>query len=184
MFFSQLFVFRGLDHRMSGFQAFVKFTHDFMSGLLSVLGGLLTPTIAAAVAYIAYQQWKTARDKLRLDLFDRRIVIWEAVDDFLWTVVVSEQTPDNSLSVYLRRTANAHFLFSHDVVSYLDEIRKNAMECDMLKRELPINRKDKTNQRDRYQRQQTLLRWIQLQAEGGARQRFSPYLSFPHKSKG
>jgi hypothetical protein len=27
--------------------------------------------IGLAVGYVAYQQWKTARDKLRLDLYDR-----------------------------------------------------------------------------------------------------------------
>jgi len=36
------------------------------------LGSLLTSLIAIMMAYIAYQQWRTNKDKLKMDLYDRR----------------------------------------------------------------------------------------------------------------
>jgi len=44
-----------------------------------VFNALLTPVIAGVVAYIAYQQHKTNRDRLRLDLYDRRLKVFEGL---------------------------------------------------------------------------------------------------------
>jgi len=46
---------------------------------LTGVSALLTPTIAAIAAYIAYQQHQTARTKLRHDLYERRAGILRGV---------------------------------------------------------------------------------------------------------
>ena len=43
---------------------------------LQVSTALLPPVIAAGVAFVAYQQWVTARRKLSLDLFDKRFAVF------------------------------------------------------------------------------------------------------------
>jgi len=48
----------------------------------------LGPTIIALAAsgiagYIAFRQWLTARNRLKLDLFDKRFAIYQAMRDFL-----------------------------------------------------------------------------------------------------
>jgi hypothetical protein len=43
---------------------------------LQILTALLTPVIAVAVGYVAYQQWRTAREKLVLDLFKDRLAVY------------------------------------------------------------------------------------------------------------
>ena len=47
--------------------------------LVPVLSALLTPTIAIITTYIAYEQWRTNRNKLKLDLFDRRFAVYDAM---------------------------------------------------------------------------------------------------------
>jgi len=38
---------------------------------------LVTAFIAAVVAFIAFLQWQTAREKVLLDLFDKRFAVYE-----------------------------------------------------------------------------------------------------------
>ncbi|QYM72455.1 hypothetical protein K1X45_13390 [Pseudochrobactrum sp. Wa41.01b-1] len=45
-----------------------------------ILQALLTPTIAAVAGLVAFLQWRTAHQKVMLDLFDRRIQVYEEVN--------------------------------------------------------------------------------------------------------
>jgi hypothetical protein len=54
---------------------------------VTLFAGLLTPVIGIVVAFVAWQQWKTARDKLKLDMFDRRLAIFIAVRDYMTAVL-------------------------------------------------------------------------------------------------
>src|SRR5271170_90498 len=47
-----------------------------MRCFLQVLQGLMTPVIALIAVYIAWQQWRTNADKVKLDKFDRRFPIY------------------------------------------------------------------------------------------------------------
>ncbi|MER8838471.1 hypothetical protein NKH86_06875 [Mesorhizobium sp. M0913] len=42
-----------------------------------ILQALLTPVIALAVGFIAYRQWRTAHSRLVLDLFEKRLAVYE-----------------------------------------------------------------------------------------------------------
>ena len=44
--------------------------------LAQVFSAFLTPLIAIIVAYIAYRQHLTARAKLNLDLFEKRLAVY------------------------------------------------------------------------------------------------------------
>lgn len=41
-----------------------------------------TFAVGLAVAYIAWRQWKTAREKLALDLFDKRFEVYRTIADY------------------------------------------------------------------------------------------------------
>ena len=94
-----------------------------MSGISScswvtILSALLTPMIAISTSLIAYRQWRTAKNKLKLDLFDRRLAIYNAVCDAL--------ASDQPLSAdeerkFLVSTRDAKWLFSRDIQEYFRE---------------------------------------------------------------
>ena len=46
--------------------------------MLPICTLILTGVIGIVTLYIAYQQYRTAKNKLRLDLFDRRLPVFEA----------------------------------------------------------------------------------------------------------
>lgn len=56
---------------------------DIPNYFIKLIGSLGPFLIACIVSYIAYRQWITARDKLRLDLFDRRYAIYKGVIEAL-----------------------------------------------------------------------------------------------------
>lgn len=52
---------------------------QIITGFIDFFASLTPIAVAAIVAWIAYQQWRTARDKLALDLFDRRFESYRAI---------------------------------------------------------------------------------------------------------
>ncbi len=93
--------------------------------------------IAGAVAAAAWLQAWAARNKLRLDLFDRRYKVFDATREFI-LYVVSHADVDDTHFDYMHfdythifewntATSDAEFLFDADVVRLLDEIRKQAL---------------------------------------------------------
>lgn len=51
----------------------------YLQALGPVFTGFGTLIIGACVAYIAWRQWQTARHKLRMDLYDRRLALYRTV---------------------------------------------------------------------------------------------------------
>ena len=81
---------------------------------------LVTAFIAAVVAFIAFLQWKTAQEKVLLDLFDKRFAVY----DELRSVVgrhLSGGIDQTALFGFKRTTSRAQFLFGPEVQTFLEE---------------------------------------------------------------
>jgi hypothetical protein len=92
----------------------------------SCLAAIATILIAGFVAYIAWQQWRVAKHKLRLDLFDRRYKVFEATRKFLVDIARESTFSNKQLFMFHAGTSDAKFLFDDAVADYLEEIRKRA----------------------------------------------------------
>ena len=89
---------------------------------------IATLIVGLSVAFIAWQQWKVSHAKLRLDLFDRRYKVFEATRLFLGGIVSAATFDDSQLFTFYAGTADAEFLFDSEVVEYLAQIRKRAID--------------------------------------------------------
>jgi hypothetical protein len=97
-----------------------------------ILSGTIPITIAAIVAWVAVQQWITAKNKLALDLFDRRFAAWKALDaafDSLMAKLAQEhedmvQDPGPVLETMAFVSAESHtrFLFGDDFRKKMEEL--------------------------------------------------------------
>lgn len=83
--------------------------------------------IGIIVAIIAFLQWKTAHTKVMVDLFDKRLAVYENV---LEAVTVSntddgsgDQTKAATIKLY-RACSDAAFLFGDDISALIQEIIK------------------------------------------------------------
>jgi hypothetical protein len=91
-----------------------------------VLQALAVPAIGLLAAVIGYFQWKTAQQKVLLDLFDRRMATYTALREIVAMVMASSSaaTPDNSFK-FLEALDRAEFLFGAKVIEHLQKIRQS-----------------------------------------------------------
>lgn len=97
----------------------------FLSGLKDFVLPIATFALSVAVGIVAWQQWHVARNKLRLDLFDRRYKVWDTTRTFILQVLNNTVT-DPTMTEFKLAIADAKFLFDDDVVQFLNRILKCA----------------------------------------------------------
>lgn len=82
-----------------------------------------TPTVALIAALIAgalaYRQWTTARNKLKLDLFDKRMEIYSLSIDMLESVRSIDVPDPTAVDKLERKLHAARWLFNRDVELFL-----------------------------------------------------------------
>jgi hypothetical protein len=116
---------------------------------LQALGPLL---IGVAVAIVAFLQWRTAKRKLALDLFDKRFAWYSAVKDHLY--VPLNDGPDPAREAFLafvRLADEAYFLFGPEIQARLNPIHDLAMALSVIQVSMRENRaNDRAEALERY----------------------------------
>ena len=99
------------------------------TNLINTLSALLTPTIAVITTYIAVQQYRSGKAKFRHELYDRRMAVYKAANNYLSVVVVGYTGRDNAeeeekeaFKEFVATNAETAFLFDNEVVMYLASI--------------------------------------------------------------
>ncbi len=156
---------------------------------VQITGGFLAPITAAVVAWIAYQQFQTAKgqhqvakDKLKLDLFDRRFKVYRGLMEFLGAVDTDAKPTQEAFGKFFAETEAAKFIFNDDISEYIKTIRSKAFDlrhankivaavCDRS-RDIPQEELNKASQTEG-----DLIKWFYEQAKV-ANEKFLPYLDF------
>lgn len=146
--------------------------------LTTVLAALLTPTIAVLGAYIAYRQWRTARNKLKLDLFDRRLAVYDGAVHLIGSIVTSGRMKDEADWKFLTDTKAAKWLFDESVSDYLEnKLRLKALDLQVLQAELEgLQGKDRS---ENIRKQAELKNWLGAQFKV-LDEKFAPYIRVQH----
>ncbi len=90
--------------------------------IAQAIGAPAVAVIAASIAgLIALQQWKTARDKLKLDLFDRRLKMYQAAQLLIDVLQVGaiERTP--TIRAAFGSFKGSEWLVGPEVSKFLDD---------------------------------------------------------------
>ena len=95
----------------------------------------LTAVTAFIALYIAYQQWQTNRRKLDIDLYGRRLRIYQAVDKYITAVIRDLDPKLEDFFEFHRATAEAVFLFPPDISEYIDELSEHSLALRQLQQE-------------------------------------------------
>jgi len=143
------------------------------------LAALLVPTIAILGAFIAYRQWRLAQNKLKLDLFDRRLSVYEAARTLVSSIMTSGKAKDEEVFRFMVATREAKWLLNASIAEYLDkELYGKAIDLQMLASELegvPVG-----DERTKNVRQQAeIKRWLLAQF-AVLDAKFSPFLQLQH----
>jgi hypothetical protein len=143
------------------------------------LAALLTPTVAALGIFIAYRQWRTAQNKLKLDLFERRLAVYEAARGFISSVMTSGKTTQDREFEYLTGIRGAKWLFGDEVVQYLDKVLWHKA-CDLWCLQEELEGMPPGDERTRkVHAKAEIKKWLIAQLEV-LDNKFSPYLKLRH----
>ena len=83
----------------------------------------LTVLVAVVVAIIAFLQWVTARQKVVLDLFDKRFAVYEELREVVGRHVSRGAASIEDMGKFTRAAGRAQFLFGPEVTTFLEERR-------------------------------------------------------------
>lgn len=86
---------------------------------IDILSALLTPTIAIVVAFIAYLQWRTAEEKRKQDLFDKRYKFYKLLWKHFCAYIENPNIRPLDIEDLLDFTHEAEFLFGNDIVDHM-----------------------------------------------------------------
>ena len=75
---------------------------------------------------IQYRQWRTASDKLKLDLFDRRYKVLDSTLALLSTSIKAGKPTWDEIGKFQNSVLEARFLFRADLVLWLRAVESNA----------------------------------------------------------
>lgn len=94
---------------------------------------LMTPVLGCLAYTIARRQANIARDKLKLDLFERRYAVYLSVNEWI-NDLQRRVVPDAEYTAHIRKMEQAQFLFDKDVNDWLRELRKKARSMNHARR--------------------------------------------------
>lgn len=148
---------------------------ELIKGIPSAIVAL---TVAFAGGYITWQQYKVARAKLNLDLFERRYAVFELVWGYLSRTL--QEGPDGPFAVRSAELTNlipqTEFLFGADMASYLRLIHSTVVELWTIDQRTKV-RGNVMDQSD-INRHRKVMEWLNNQAVTGAKAEFGKYLDF------
>lgn len=146
--------------------------------LLAFLG---TVIIGGFATYIAHRQWRTNKDKLKLDLYDRRYAIYDAAIKFVWALSGNAMMDAKSTHEFHIATRQAPFLFDDaSIPEYFKTLIREAQRLEIANSHI-------TNQERMRMGQQNLeimeaantklkiCQWF-LEQEKVIQEKFDPYL--------
>jgi len=147
---------------------------------IQILQGLLTPVIACIAVYIAYQQHKTARYRLRLDLYNKRFNMFNSTKSLLGKIVSMGDVTNEELSDFHRSTAEAIFLFKQDIPDYLGELDKQGSTLQRFEKRIKSSDFSIIGDKEREEildKRGEIFSWFTEQFEV-CQQKFGEYLNF------
>jgi hypothetical protein len=139
------------------------------------LSALLTPIIGLLAVYIAYQQWRTANSKLNLDLFDKRLVVYNAAMTFATSIVTNGAVAREDIVHFSRETRDSEFLFDTIIRERLMQLRKEAMRLQLAEQTRSGPAPEGEMQKTIASKWEQILPWFDSQI-GELPKMFGPYL--------
>jgi hypothetical protein len=141
--------------------------------------------VGVLVVYMARKQWKTAREvaitnhnKLKLDLFDRRFRIYEAVKTLLDQITTDFNPKREVLDSFLRAIDEADFLFNEEIPIYLDDLRLYGFKLRLIWQDLDQKRRIREDMDVKLTDEHGEIVKAVLKARENLKDVFMPYLDF------
>lgn len=122
------------------------------------------PVLAAAAATIAYRQWRTAQNKLKLDLFDKRMLVYQAARETLGFIATRGSINHEQQIKYLAGIQSSRWLFGPEIHKYLHETLWHKIVDLELHNKLSARDNGNSEERTKHiHREAETLKWLMNQ---------------------
>ncbi len=140
---------------------------------------ILTILIAGIATYIAYQQHRTNRNKLKLDLFDRRIKVFYALRDSLVLFQRHLAIEYNDISELRRSLIGSDFLFGKEVIEFNEKVVGWLISFASEREELQSGELEPDERKARLDRKHEMTKNL-VEALDRAHDIYKPYFKLSH----
>ncbi len=89
---------------------------------IDIFSALLLPVIALIAIWIAYQQYKTTKQRLQHELYESRLRVYKAVQSFLAEIVRKGDADYKRCYQFYADSSEASFLFDETIKDYIEEL--------------------------------------------------------------
>lgn len=96
--------------------------HDIILNSSLTIAGLLTPIIAIITVSILVSQYYLAKQRWRLDLYNKRFKIYIIVLKHLTLIATSTNLSEYDNFEFIRNAREKEFLFKNDINDFIEEI--------------------------------------------------------------
>jgi len=144
--------------------------------------GWITILIAAIALLIGYFQWVTAHQRVVIDLFEKRLRLFNSIELAIGQVVRDAETSPETLQTFLQAEADACFLFGLDV---LKELRSLGSDFEFLHiySKAVIDDPDLPNRDDIFQERWNILQRLGDDWPERLSRTFAPYIRLTQKQQ-
>ncbi len=155
-----------------------------MNGWLDLVVKLTPAFVTLALggfgAYIAWRQHYLAKQKLKLDLFDKRFAVVELVSAFNRSVFRDGIADDEAVASMARACSQAKLLFPSDLTDHLELVRKKAYELKQVRRRLdrPNSLQSASGLQEAAEKEQELILWLVEDGAKTSNRLFEKYMRF------
>lgn len=150
---------------------------------LTVISGLSTPIIALLVggfgASIARGQWRTAQNRLTLDLFERRLSVYERTRELLARRMALGNLEEREITEFAINVRVAKWLFDPAMADYLQDIAQRTREVAFMQSEL-WEALDEVRRKHLVSQQRERKEWLDKQLHEVIDIRFAEFLHLEH----
>lgn len=153
----------------------IRGTMEIIKTNSDILSGMLVPLIAIITVYIAYQQYKTNRNRLRFELYDKRFKIYLSVKILISQIVREANISQDDTRQFAIETREAEFLFDKETFNYLNEIYKKSLKLYTIHIQLQ-SLSSEGKQAELNNQILQIVQWFNIQVDVVS-ERFSKYLS-------
>jgi hypothetical protein len=138
--------------------------------------GGIAIVLAIFIAFVAFRQWQTARNKLKLDLFDRRWRIYDGTRDAIAYTLRENHIPMQQYIEFAALIQDADFLFNEPIHKYLQKIKEEINSLTSISTRLSDNTLQDRDKLIEIKYQKTI--WLSEQFVQ-LKERCGPFFRFP-----
>jgi hypothetical protein len=144
--------------------------------VLTAILGFLTLINVGIATYVVCQQFRLAKEKLKLDLFEKRFAVYKGVQIFLSKILQAGRVELEMVNDFRAATQVATFLFGEEIPAYIKDIDSKSLKAWQVNEEFR-NMVTGAERNARVLQHTELLTWLNAQLPE-LKTVFAPYLRF------